>query len=1418
MIENIFIGLQPYTEADAYRFKGRIDESQELYRLIVRNDYTVCYAESGEGKTSLLNAGVFPLLRQNMYFPINIIFTSDDYGSTPESFTAIIDRCIKDSIVEYNSKNEGANIEYKLYSTDFKNLDCQAELDKELSRYSWWSLRNYKPQAMGLTFTPVFIFDQFEEVFSLPESIVWTKKFFDWLEELSSDSCPDEIVKKVRSIIGDKSAFPIIKEEKDFKIVFSLRKEYIGELDYWGMQKNFIPGLKNNRYCLKALTYEGAQKVMIQQERFEEIKAKQVLDFFVRKYSREPEKTIIENLPVIPAHLLSVVCSSWENDIDFFKGKDKIEESLNIILERFYNETLLAVSNTLVQKDPDSQVESIREELETIIFALVDSNGKRVRRKSSELSNLDFDLKYKNILSQNRIIKISKINAEDYVELVHDALCPVIVVKKEHRRLAEMRRREKEKRRKINYDRFLSRQNPLTIGGRQIWDNKTFSFSIDNSRSTSLNNSSNRTEVLKDLLQQKGIDDGGVEQLFFDKLFRQTVDSGKISLSFNANCSKDGISAFEIETERLSRASQQLKIKKIIFKDSNNNDFYTVDGFCGIVFEYDSITGNESKREYICNGYTSLGIAIISFDSYNEYGFPTKVSYFDAQGNPCKHIDGNYGVEIVYDEFGNEIHRWFLNQYGAKTPIYNGVYGLSCQYDESDRIIKQFFIGSDGERVFDIYGFHGIECQYNEPSNRVLASETIYIDEHDIRCNNPYGFCIEQLQYDNKGRVIWQLYLDKDGNEVEKRDGFYSYSKLKIGYNELDKPDNLAMYNLSDNIFKVIRYSYSSNGSVGESAFYETKKSKNGQIEKPSRSDDNAVHKIKYIHDKHGVLVCQEYLDDEGNPLNDKNGYSKIHFLYNDSGVLVESSFYNLHKSETEPIEKVCYRQIDENVSEVSYIEYEIKTIYSTSRKVFGAYRKKQERHVAEVKKVKTYKGLLNHRYEFVKIYCDENNDYIPKTSLTVRRKYDIDGNIVEELLYNINDESPICDESGAYGWRVIDNKIEYLGKNAEIANNEYGYAIVEYSTAEYEGESYSVTTYYDKDCKPTVNRKEGYHKKIESTDSLYDDLCKQIYYYDSKKEQCDCVDGYARQLFEAETINEDEVKIIVSFWGADDTPRINKGLGFHQREQIISRSTGNDLIEIHRSFKDENGILINGHEGFAKKTCKRYDSIWTLFYYPFTDYKVICFYDENDKKVDIDFAVNGKNYHAYKFVVSLDVSTSFKVASSDGKTLYLNHSLLWKFINIIWIPLVLALVFMVSPLYLLYQRLSRLCRSKYESVPESATIIRITEIFESVQNGERFMQAPIRQYDVEEGSWIVKWNNWLYDPNQDVATTFEAEFNNSSEQKSITFYNPSKKEFLDVEITNSNIGIRIQDAQVPTNEVKGMLFKWKEETSCKEN
>lgn len=466
MANNIFLGLQPYTEGDAHRFKGRAVETNELFRQVVRNNYTVCYAESGEGKTSLINAGLFPLLRENMYFPIAITFTSDDFEITPNSFDSIINRCIKDSVDKYNKKNKGLNVEYKLCTNEFAGMDCQKRLWIELSKHSWWKLRNHKPQAMGLTFAPVFIFDQFEEVFSKPSSIVWTKAFFDWLERVSSDSCPNEIAEKVRTIIGQDAAFPIIKEEKDFKIIFSLRKEYIGELDYWGMQKCFIPELKDNRYCLKALTYEGAKEVVTQQKCFKEKKIEQILNYLVKKDSKEPEKTIAENLPIISALELSIVCDSLEKNIGYFSALDvnQVANALSIFVEKFYDDTIEQIIHYLKKTATDKSSpfyglrglndDSYRKEIEDILFKLIDINDKRQRTKitSIDLSQTHI-YTYKKILCDYRIIKVTKIEGEEYIELVHDILCRVIrkkidTKKRQKQIMAEQIELRRKKRRK----------------------------------------------------------------------------------------------------------------------------------------------------------------------------------------------------------------------------------------------------------------------------------------------------------------------------------------------------------------------------------------------------------------------------------------------------------------------------------------------------------------------------------------------------------------------------------------------------------------------------------------------------------------------------------------------------------------------------------------------------------------------------------------------------------------------------------------------------------------------------------------------------------------------------------------------------------------------------------------------------------
>src|SRR5262249_5665838 len=67
-----WIGLAPFTESDCEFFAGRGDEVDELLRLVRRGTLTLLYGVSGLGKTSLLQAGLFPGLRAENYLPVPI--------------------------------------------------------------------------------------------------------------------------------------------------------------------------------------------------------------------------------------------------------------------------------------------------------------------------------------------------------------------------------------------------------------------------------------------------------------------------------------------------------------------------------------------------------------------------------------------------------------------------------------------------------------------------------------------------------------------------------------------------------------------------------------------------------------------------------------------------------------------------------------------------------------------------------------------------------------------------------------------------------------------------------------------------------------------------------------------------------------------------------------------------------------------------------------------------------------------------------------------------------------------------------------------------------------------------------------------------------------------------------------------------
>lgn len=62
-----FVGIRPYTRAQAAIFYERKDESRALLETVLTRRIVMLYGESGNGKSSLINAGLVPLLEQERF-------------------------------------------------------------------------------------------------------------------------------------------------------------------------------------------------------------------------------------------------------------------------------------------------------------------------------------------------------------------------------------------------------------------------------------------------------------------------------------------------------------------------------------------------------------------------------------------------------------------------------------------------------------------------------------------------------------------------------------------------------------------------------------------------------------------------------------------------------------------------------------------------------------------------------------------------------------------------------------------------------------------------------------------------------------------------------------------------------------------------------------------------------------------------------------------------------------------------------------------------------------------------------------------------------------------------------------------------------------------------------------------------------
>ncbi len=378
---NPWAGLASYEDPEfahsSLTFYGRDDESYDMAKLISNNIIVTLYGRSGVGKTSLLNAGVFPELRARHYMPISLRLGNQERISTLPSLQSIIVEKIEKLI-------------YCVKEIDVIDKQC----DDQSSDYLWnYFARHRFFDKDGKSLTLVLVFDQFEELLNSSRSEAETLlRQLDYINDRDHtlDNC---------EINGD-----IYQYETNYRFVLSIREDDLYKLED-SIDNCFLPALKRCRYRLHGLSDKGAKEVILlpckETNIFDKGQENLIADKIIQIC--EGSNRTINTL------MLSLLCYV------LFKDSEEQNKVIRVSDLDNYVNIIQVYYLSLIDQIPRKQRKFLEENL-------VDEQG---RRKSIYLSDLKKNAPDTEFLTQSSNARLLNING-DRVELVHDQLAAII--------------------------------------------------------------------------------------------------------------------------------------------------------------------------------------------------------------------------------------------------------------------------------------------------------------------------------------------------------------------------------------------------------------------------------------------------------------------------------------------------------------------------------------------------------------------------------------------------------------------------------------------------------------------------------------------------------------------------------------------------------------------------------------------------------------------------------------------------------------------------------------------------------------------------------------------------------------------------------------------------------------------------------
>ncbi|MBV8852842.1 MAG: hypothetical protein JOY91_05550, partial [Sinobacteraceae bacterium] len=421
---NPWLGLASFTEDTRAFFFGRDEEVAELARRVQRRLLTVLFGQSGLGKTSILRAGLVPRLREQGYCPVYVRIAYDADAPAPA-----------EQIKEAIRRSARLSGEW-------------SQAGVAVAGESLWEFLHHRDDVLrdesGTRLTPLLIFDQFEEIFTLAQSDEHGRaraaKFIEELADLAENRPPKALEAALEN--DDRTAEKFDFARSDYRILISLREDYLAPLE---SLKKSMPSIAQNRLRLAPMT--GTQALAAVLRPGGRLVSEEVAAAIVRFVAGGAELSHAEVEP----SLLSLICREL-NDARIAQGRSEISLDLLAgshasILGSFYERALA--------DQPAAVRQIIEDEL------LTDSGFRENVAEESLLRRFKAAGAAPDTLAKlvnRRLLRIEERLDVRRVELTHDVLCGVVKQSRDQRQKREAREAT---------ERVLAEQRSRELSARQ---------------------------------------------------------------------------------------------------------------------------------------------------------------------------------------------------------------------------------------------------------------------------------------------------------------------------------------------------------------------------------------------------------------------------------------------------------------------------------------------------------------------------------------------------------------------------------------------------------------------------------------------------------------------------------------------------------------------------------------------------------------------------------------------------------------------------------------------------------------------------------------------------------------------------------------------------------------------------------------